>query len=91
MKPGSPAWTLYAPLGAVASDFPASNEMEKQEVIGPHDRERNPAAEQLIAILTDDAFDALVEMCRRARVRRAVRVLLVELCRARLRATLGLP
>lgn len=50
----------------------------------PVDRERDHAAEQLIALLTDDSFDALVAMCRRSeRVRRAVRVLLVELQKAR--------
>ena len=51
--------------------------------IGPVDYERNHAADQLTAILTDTAFDALVVMCRCPEVAEAVRALLVALAKAR--------
>jgi hypothetical protein len=78
---GAPKWLeLYAP-GPVDTTV---------GLLPPQDRERNHAAETLMQILIDDAFAALVEMCKRPRVRRAVRVLLVELCKARLHSTLGI-
>lgn len=49
----------------------------------PHDRERNPAAETLLAILVDDAFDALVSATRDPAIRDAVSELLVALTKAR--------
>jgi hypothetical protein len=61
------------------------------EKLPPVDRELNHAAETLMAIMCDDAFAALVLMCRRKRVSRAVSILLTELCRARLHIVLGIP
>lgn len=49
----------------------------------PVDRELNQAAEMLHVILTEDAFDALVSACGSPRVKRAVKILLVELVKAR--------
>lgn len=56
----------------------------------PVDHVFNHAAETLMQILVDDSFDALVSACRRPRVRRAVRILLVELCKARMRSAVGI-
>jgi hypothetical protein len=79
---GAPKWMeLYAP---------APEGVPTDGLLPPQDRERNHAAETLITILTDDSFDALVEMCRVPRIRRVVRILLAELCRARLHSILGI-
>jgi hypothetical protein len=48
----------------------------------PFDRVHNHAAAELLELMTDDAYDALVSACDDANVRAAVRQLLVALVEA---------
>lgn len=52
-------------------------------MLPPHSRETNHAAEQLIALLCDEATDALISACAYPKVRRAVVKLLAALMEAR--------
>lgn len=86
--PGMPAWQAIFEPQPAQRELPI--EAPAQELLPPADREFDFAAEALMAILIDDAFQALVTACRRDRVRRAAKVLLVELCKARMRSAVGI-